>query len=127
MATINQSPSGQASIAISGISFAGLVVGSDDPFRAPAVRVQDGGPSVAISGIDFTNLAASGDDPFRAPAVRVQDGGPSIAIGGTKISGRVLVIQSLRGSAPSYAENIVKGMLSLDDQIAIKRAESSPS
>jgi hypothetical protein len=49
MAVINQSPSGQTSIAISGISFASLVVGSGDPFREPVVRVQDGGPSVAIS------------------------------------------------------------------------------
>jgi hypothetical protein len=49
MAVINQSPLGQASIAISGIDFTGLVVGSGDPFREPAVRVQDGGASVAIS------------------------------------------------------------------------------
>jgi hypothetical protein len=49
MAVINQSPAGQASVAISGISFTGLVVGSGDPFREPAVRLQDGGPSVAIT------------------------------------------------------------------------------
>jgi hypothetical protein len=49
MAVINQSPLGQASIAVSGISFAGLVVGSGDPFREPAVRLNDGGASVAIS------------------------------------------------------------------------------
>jgi hypothetical protein len=48
MAVINQSPLGQTSIAISGISFAGLMGSSSDPFREPAVRVQDGGPSVAI-------------------------------------------------------------------------------
>jgi hypothetical protein len=49
MAVINQSPLGQTSIAISGISFASLVVGSGDPFREPASRVHDGGASVAIS------------------------------------------------------------------------------
>jgi hypothetical protein len=48
MATVNQSPSGQTSIAISGIDFTD-VAASGDPFREPAVRVQDGGPSVAIS------------------------------------------------------------------------------
>lgn len=49
MAVINQSPSGQTSIAISGIDFTSLVVGSGDPFREPAVRLNDGGVSVAIS------------------------------------------------------------------------------
>jgi hypothetical protein len=49
MAVINQSPSGQTSIAISGISFTSLVVGSGDPFREPVVRLNDGGASVAIS------------------------------------------------------------------------------
>jgi hypothetical protein len=71
MAVINQSPLGQTSIAISGISFAGLMVGSGDPFRDPAVRVQDGGPSVAISfgaasvslvGAAITLLDAPGDN-----------------------------------------------------------------
>jgi hypothetical protein len=49
MATINQSPLGQTSIAVSGIDFTNLAASGDDPFREPAVRVQDGGPSVAIS------------------------------------------------------------------------------
>jgi len=49
MAVINQNPLGQTSIAISGISFTSLVVGSGNPFREPVVRVQDGGASVAIS------------------------------------------------------------------------------
>jgi hypothetical protein len=69
MAVINQSPSGQASIAISGISFASLVVGSGDPFREPAVRVQDGGPSVAISFGVSTVIQA----PLTAGAVALLD------------------------------------------------------
>jgi hypothetical protein len=71
MAVINQNPLGQTSIAISGISFAGLMGSSGDPFRDPAVRVQDGGQSVAISfgaasvslvGAAITLLDAPGDN-----------------------------------------------------------------
>jgi hypothetical protein len=67
MAVINQSPSGQTSIAISGISFAGLMVGSGDPFRDPAVRVQDGGPSVAVS---FGGGTVAPAEPPPKPPIR---------------------------------------------------------
>ncbi len=71
MAVINQSPAGQTSIAISGISFASLVVGSGDPFREPAVRVHDGGPSVAIPFLGAGEPAPA--SPIRAfPKLRVR-------------------------------------------------------
>jgi hypothetical protein len=69
MAVINQSPSGQTSIAISGISFTGLVVGSGDPFREPAVRLQDGGQSVAVAFGVSTVIQA----PLTAGAVALLD------------------------------------------------------
>lgn len=70
MAVINQSPSGQTSIAISGITFSGVVVGSGDPFRESVVRVQDGGQSVAV-GFGAGDLAPA--SPIRAfPKLRVR-------------------------------------------------------
>ena len=97
MAVINQSPSGQTSIAISGIDFTGLVVGSGDPFREPAVRVQDGGPSVAIS------------------------------FGGGSAITQTLIPASLRGKNTPVSSTSASGIFTLDDQISAKRADAWPS
>jgi hypothetical protein len=97
MAVINQSPSGQTSIAISGISFTSLVVGSSDPFREPAVRVQDGGQSVAV------------------------------AFGGGSAITQTLIPASLRGKNTPVSSTSASGIFTLDDQIAAKRADTWPS
>jgi hypothetical protein len=97
MAVINQSPLGQTSIAISGISFAGLMGSSSDPFREPAVRVQDGGPSVAVS------------------------------FGGGSAITQTLIPASLRGKNTPVSSTSASGIFTLDDQIAAKRADTWPS
>ncbi len=97
MAVINQSPLGQTSIAVSGISFASLVVGSGDPFREPAVRVQDGGQSVAIT------------------------------FGGGSAIMQTLIPASLRGKNTPVSSTSASGIFTLDDQISAKRADAWPS
>lgn len=121
MAIINQSPSGQASVIVSGIAFTGLAASGSNPSRGPVIRLQDGGASLAISGINFIGLLVSSKNPFRKPAVRIQNGGASLAIGDGYVAPRILVPQSLRGKNSQITSDPIKGMLNLDDQIAIRR------
>ena len=104
MAVINQSPSGQTSVAISGISFTGLVVGSGDPFREPAVRVQDGGASVAIS--------------FGSVSVTTE----------ALIAGMVSVINPLGITEITTSPNLPPGVVNLDEENLVAVADDdSPS
>jgi len=97
MATINQSPLGQTSVAVSGIDFANLAASSSNPFRKPAVRVQDGGASVAVS------------------------------FGGGAAITQALISASLRGKNTPISSTSASGMFTLDDQISAKRADAWPS
>jgi hypothetical protein len=104
MATINQSPSGQTSIAISGITFSGVVVGSGDPFREPAVRLQDGGPSVAISF-----------------------GGPTITTTEALLVGMVSIVNPLGLTEISAVANDPAAVVSVDeDNLALAESSINP-
>lgn len=127
MAIINQSPSGQASVIVSGIAFTGLAASGSNPSRGPVIRLQDGGASLAISGINFIGLLVSSKNPSRRPVVRIQNGGNSVAVAGLDIISRVLAPQSLRGENSLAPLDSINGMLNLNDQIAIRRAETSIS
>ena len=114
MAFINQSPAGQASIAISGVSFAGVVVGSGNPFRDPAVRVQDGSPSVAIGFGVSTFIQA----PLTAGAVALLDIPGDNAVSTVAISS--VQISATRADQLVAVSNPMPGLL-----VAAEQAGSS--
>lgn len=98
MATINQDPLGQTSVAIAIAPVDGIGVGTVNPVRGPVARTQDGAVGIAIT----------------------------IGSGGQVIT-QALISGALRGKSASVSPTEASGIFTLDDQVAARRADVWPS
>jgi hypothetical protein len=79
MATINQSPAGQASVTLSGIGFDEIEATGTPSWQSRKIV---GSPSVTLSGIGFDEIEATGTPSWQSRKIV---GSPSVAVslGGT--------------------------------------------
>lgn len=98
MASINQAPSGQTSVAISIAPLDGIGIGTVNPSRVSTARTQEGAFGMATP---------------------INNGGQVIT--------QTLIPASLRGRNTIVSPTEASGVFTLEDQVAARRADAWPS